>query len=158
MSAFDGQSTGADHRTFLKPAWSKGKSGNPGGRPKGLTSLKRRFREAFSEAPPKDAVSLVDVVLEMARGKIVKMEKVVDGDGIHFEWCYVESKNQMAAIKFAAEYGFGPPPKTLDDESIDRLVLQRVKGLVEGARAAHAQASEPARDAIDVAATGEPVK
>lgn len=146
-----------DHRKHLKPAWQRGKSGNPGGRPKGIASLKRRFREAFAEAPPKDATSLVDVVLDLARGKIVKMEKVVDEDGIRFEWCYVESKNQMAAIKFAAEYGFGAPPKALDDEAALKIAKGMVKGLIDEAReraeAARAAKGEDDDESIDVTET-----
>lgn len=100
--------------------WAPGKTGNPHGRPKGFISLRRRFREAFLEAPPGDAESLVDVVLKIARGRTVKC----DEDG---EMALVESKQQMEAIKFAAAYGFGLPEKKLDDDTTARLAIQMVQ-------------------------------
>lgn len=133
-------STGSSKAPHLvKYQWPKGYRPAGAGKPKGLVSLRRRFRDAFTEAPPGDAESLVNVVLAMARGKIVKMEKVVDEDGIRFEYCYVESKNQFAAIKLAAEYGFGAPPKALDDETTQKLAAQMVAGMLAEARARAAE-------------------
>lgn len=122
----------------LRPAWTSGT--NPTGnarRGKGWKSLRRRFREAFDaeDASHPGEKSLVDVVLGLARGRIVKMIKTAEGD---FEWAFVETKTQMAAIEFAASYGFGAPPKGEEDLTalLEPLVKSKLAEMLADAEAA----------------------
>lgn len=160
--AFSGQNSGGNLERFK---WQQGRSGNPSGRPKGLVSLKRRFREAFNELPPDGKESLVSIVLSIARGDGVSdimrdaLESGVDPDNAIQMGKLVANINrradaQLNAIKFAASYGFGPPPKSLDDDTVRRLAEQMAAQMLDGMIAeAEARRADQGDAAIDTTAT-----
>ena len=80
----------------------RGQSGNPGGRPKGLASLIRE--------QTKDGAELVGFMLKVVRGEIAQA-KVSD---------------QVAAVKWLSEHGFGKPVERHEYSggmSLEELVL-----------------------------------
>lgn len=103
----------------LTVPWKKGQSGNPNGRPKGVTEFGVRMRAAFEEANQKQRRSLADVILAIA----------FDGD----------NPKQMDAIKLAAAYGLGLPKRSLDDETVKRLATEMMEAALEEARKRRAE-------------------
>jgi len=150
--------------------WKKGQSGGGRGRPKGFASLRQRFREAFVEAPKDGKESLVDVVISIARGEamtatmIRAIESGLDPDNPNpdhqkrlarlVQELNRDAKGQLAAIEFAAHYGFGPPPKADDDGAkLGALVSKAIEALLAQAEAKLAE-TESRPGAIDVTPAG----
>ena len=75
----------------LRPAWRKGQSGNPGGRPKGIASYVRK--------QTKDGKELVDFMLSILRKS---------GE---FEHGRLDLSVRMDAATWLAERGFGKVPQ-----------------------------------------------
>jgi len=156
---------------IAKYTWKPGQAGGGRGRPKGFASLRQRFRAAFTEVPDDGKESLVDVVISIARGEamtatmIRAIESGLDPDNPDpdhqkrlarlIQELNRDAKGQLAAIEFAAHYGFGPPPKADDDGA--KLGAMVARGIAELLRQAEASlaADERGRDAIDVQPAGE---
>jgi len=126
-----------------KYLWKPGQAGGGRGRAKGFASLRRRFRAAFAEAPEDGKESLVDVVISIGRGEAMTqtmlraIEAGLDPDNPEHQKRLArliqelnrDAKGQLAAIEFAAHYGFGQPPKVDDDGS--KLGAMVAKGIAE---------------------------
>jgi hypothetical protein len=158
-----------DPAPHLQPyRFKPGVGGGGRGRPKGFASLRQRFRAAFVEAPADGKESLVDVVISIARGEamtatmIRAIESGLEPDDPEHSKRLArlvqelnrDAKGQLAAIEFAAHYGFGPPPKADDDGAkLGGLVAKAIEALVAQAEAKLAEA-ESRPGAIDVTPTG----
>lgn len=151
-----------------KYLWKPGQGGGGRGRAKGFASLRKRFRAAFAEAPEDGKESLVDVVISIGRGEAMTqtmlraIENGLDPDNPDHQKRLArliqelnrDAKGQLAAIEFAAHYGFGQPPKVDDDGS--KLAVLVAKGLA--ALLADAEKAVDAEDrnrVIDVTPAGD---
>ena len=100
----NGRSRGGCTRRGFLP----GQSGNPGGRPKGLAALVR--------AQTKDGKELVDLMLQVLRGKLV-----VNGRKPNIS-------ERMKAVEWLADRGWGKPVEThaIEDPDEDEQNFQQV--------------------------------
>ncbi len=108
----DAQSSKPIRRRLVGKPFEKGKSGNPGGRPKGLADTIRKLT--------KDGRELIDLHLEVMRGTL-KIKRI-DGYGMEIEQLPLH-KDRMMAAQWLADRGFGKVPEvtelTLPNQVID---------------------------------------
>jgi hypothetical protein len=91
-------------RSSGNPAWLRGVSGNPGGRPRGLAALVRERTE--------DGAELVEFMLAVLRGK-----KRVNGNAPALSL-------RMEAAAWLADRGFGKVPQALEHTGQDGAPLR----------------------------------
>jgi hypothetical protein len=93
--------------------WPKGKSGNPGGRPKGLAA---RVRELT-----KDGHELVDLMVAIMRGTLTVTLR--DRDGKTYEQA-PSHRDRMMAAAWLADRGFGKVVDAREHEYLDEADLR----------------------------------
>lgn len=85
--------------------WRKGESGNPRGRPPTGMALAERIRERV------DLDELIDIALEIARGKGIQIGLDENGDPMI---AIPRPSDRLAAIGFLCDRGYPKPPAMLD--------------------------------------------
>lgn len=103
------------------PAWKKGVSGNPKGRPKGI-SITSMVKEALEEKDPKTKQQYKDLIVN----KIV--QKAIDDKDIAFAkllWEYIDGKPKESIDHKVETTSF-------TKDQIDRIAQRRVKSEGEG--------------------------
>jgi hypothetical protein len=116
----------------LRPAWKKGQSGNPAGRPVGSISVTSMVKKKLEEVPEGQQKTY----LELLVGRIIK-QAIVDGDPqmIKTIWQYTDGQPKQG-IDIRHE-----EKEILSEEQIDRLLEHgRLK------RAQQARVEQPVRD------------
>ena len=99
-----------------------GKSGNPGGRPKGLAAM---VREEI-----KDGKELTLIMAKILRGDLLIEKRFVNKDGeekTYFEW--PSHRDRIAAAEWLADRGFGKAPEIVANLDLNDTKNEQAKAV-----------------------------